>query len=199
MITAIFNRKTAGILVMMSALMMGVIFFAAPAEAITIVPDCARNQGTEAPQLSCALETFTNIANIILGLTGSFALLMFVYGGFVLLSSGGNQESVTKGKTIIRNSVIGILIIMLSGYMVRYAIVSLRGSGTLQSAGEACGEEKDEKGKMVTKRNYQIGDQTVCARKCSQIPSYSCTTETVGKTCLIGLCTGSQNRRCCPN
>lgn len=188
----------AGLLVMLSALMMGTVLFATPAAAFTIVPDCARNQGAEAPSINCALETFENIANLLLGVTGSFALLMFVYGGFTLLSSGGSEEKVTKGKTIIRNAVIGIFIIMLSGYIVRYAIVSVRGEGTLQSAAEAC-DKIEVDGKMRTPRVYTVDNELICAWSCSEIPGYSCTTETAGLDCLVGLCTGTQNRRCCPN
>lgn len=197
--TATFTRFSTALLVMISALTMGTLLFATPAAAITIIPECARKQTAKAPGLDCVTQTFENIANIILGLTGSFALLMFVYGGFTLLSSGGSEEKVTKGKTILRNSVIGILIIMLSGYMIRYAIVSVRGEGTLQSAGEVCGQGKDSEGKPVAKRTYKVGEKVYCVSTCSQIPSYSCTTETAGEACLIGLCTGSQNRRCCPN
>lgn len=39
-----------------------------------------------------------NIINAVLGISGSLALLMFIYGGFTWMLSGGNAEKVTKGK-----------------------------------------------------------------------------------------------------
>jgi len=179
------------------ALAVPLLLTAAPASAYTIVPECARHQGEETADLNCVLETFENIANLIFGITGSFALFMFVYGGFTMLASGGSEEKVSKGKTIIRNAVIGIVIIMLSGYIVRYGVNAVRGPGTLQTAGEACGTTTDSNGNTVTKRSYTVNGQEYCAASCGEIPGYSCTTSTTGKDCLVGLCTGTQNNRCC--
>lgn len=181
-----------------AVLALSMLMTAAPAFAVTIVPACARNQSGDAADLNCVLATFENIANLILGVTGSFALLMFVYGGFTMLASGGSEEKVTKGKTILRNAVIGILIIMLAGYIVRYATSALRGSGSLQTAGKACGTATVDD-RQVTKHEYTVDGQTYCASQCNDISGYSCTTEVAGKNCLVGLCPGSQNVRCCPN
>lgn len=91
--------------------------------AISIVPECAR--GSELAQLPCLLETFGNIAQLILGVTGGLALLMFVYGGFMMLSSGGSEDKVRKGKDAITAAVIGIFIILLAGYLIRYGLARL--------------------------------------------------------------------------
>lgn len=128
-------------------LIFGLFLLPATARAITIVPDCAKKveNKTEckdvraadgsvkqecsivspAPGLDCVLLTFGNIANLILSATGSFALLMFVYGGFMMLSSGGAEDRVTQGKTIIRNAVIGIFLVLLAGYLIRYGLAKL--------------------------------------------------------------------------
>src|SRR5512142_1273520 len=47
----------------------------------------------------------------LMGLSGSFALLMFVYGAFVWVTSGGNMDKVKKGKQIFTWAVIGLIII----------------------------------------------------------------------------------------
>ena len=91
--------------------------------AVSIVPPCARSG--ELVQLSCMLETGGNIAQLILGLTGGLALLMFVYGGFLMLSSGGSEEKVKKGKDAITAAVIGIFIILFAGYLIRYGLARL--------------------------------------------------------------------------
>ncbi|MFA4999818.1 MAG: pilin [Patescibacteria group bacterium] len=60
------------------------------------------------------------VINSILGVVGSLALLMFVYGGLTWMLSSGNQEKVKKGKDIIIWSAIGLAVIFMA-----YAATSL--------------------------------------------------------------------------
>lgn len=166
-------------------------FMAAPVHAAyTIVPDCARNQGKEAPSLNCALQTFSNIAILLLGITGSFALLMFVYGGFTLLSSGGSSEKVSKGKTIITNAIIGIVIIMGSGMLIQYGLSKL--NLKVPVVGQTCSEA----GKAGTVIQTPDG-QTKCVFACEG-QGFSCLegTETAG--CFnTADCQRSSGKQCC--
>lgn len=59
------------------------------------------------------------VARIFTGICGSLALIMFVYGGFLWLTSAGNSEQVEKGKKIFTWSAIGLAIIFGA-----YAIVT---------------------------------------------------------------------------
>lgn len=74
-----------------------------------LVPKCAL--GTTVPPLSCFLELLGNVAKWILGISGSLALLMFVYGGFMFLISGGSSKRIEEGKTILTRAIIGLIII----------------------------------------------------------------------------------------
>lgn len=56
---------------------------------------------------------------ILTGVSGSIALLMFVWGGVVWLTSGGSPEKVQKGKKVFTWASIGLLIIFGS-----YALVN---------------------------------------------------------------------------
>jgi len=56
----------------------------------------------------------------VLGLIGAVALLMFVWGGVLWVSAGGNDKRVAQATTVLKNSFIGLLIIMFS-----YTIVAL--------------------------------------------------------------------------
>ena len=49
--------------------------------------------------------------NGFLGLSGSFALLMFVYGSFTWITSGGSPEKIARGKKIFTYAVIGLIVI----------------------------------------------------------------------------------------
>ena len=55
-----------------------------------------------------------------LGVVGSLALLMFIYGGLTWMTSGGNEEKIKKGKQILVWAVFGIVIIFTS-----YSILNL--------------------------------------------------------------------------
>lgn len=61
--------------------------------------------------LDCFLDLLSGVSKLILGLTGSLALLYFVYGGIVLLTSGGVEARITNGKTILSHAIIGVIII----------------------------------------------------------------------------------------
>ncbi|MFA5030823.1 MAG: pilin [Patescibacteria group bacterium] len=60
----------------------------------------------------------TKILRMILGTFGITALTMFMFGGFTILTSGGNVERVGKGKKIIVYAAIGLIIVLLSWSIV---------------------------------------------------------------------------------
>lgn len=66
---------------------------------------------------------FTLIGRLIravIGIVGALALLMFVYGGILWITSSGSETRVKQAKGILINSTIGLLIIFFS-----YTIISL--------------------------------------------------------------------------
>lgn len=68
------------------------------------------------------------IVNFFLGFLGLIAVLMIIYGGVLVLTSGGNAEQAGKGKKILLYAAIGIVIILLS-----FAFVStILGAGSGQ-------------------------------------------------------------------
>ncbi len=68
-------------------------------------------------------------SQIILGLVGSLALLFFIYGGVIFLISGGSSDRITKGKTIIQNAVIGLLIVFLSYAIIQFVMTTFGFNG----------------------------------------------------------------------
>ncbi len=55
-----------------------------------------------------------------LGIVGSIALLMFIYGGFVWMTAAGNQEMVTRGRNILIWAAIGLIVIFSSYALVKF-------------------------------------------------------------------------------
>ncbi|MDP3244630.1 MAG: hypothetical protein Q8M83_03140 [bacterium] len=71
-----------------------------------------------------------NIIMIFMGMAGSVALMMFIYGGALWLTSGGNSEKITKGRDIMIWTTAG-LVVMFSAYIVtKFVIGALLGTGT---------------------------------------------------------------------
>ena len=101
---------------------------------VILIPEISYANGdTGTTKLTNPLGT-TSIPNIIgriirglLGIVGSVALLMFVYGGFTLLTSGGSSDKVKKGKDILVWATIGIVFIFISFLSVNFIINSLTG------------------------------------------------------------------------
>ncbi len=66
-----------------------------------------------------APELIGRFVSMFIGVAGSFALLMFIYGGLVLLTSRGNPEQVQKGKNIFIWATIGLVVIFTSYIVLR--------------------------------------------------------------------------------
>ena len=73
--------------------------------------------------------------NIVFGIIGTVVLVMFIYGGFTFMTSAGSKERVTKGKTIIIQSIIGMAIMFLSYTIVGFVFSMLGISGNFYSTG----------------------------------------------------------------
>ncbi|MEK7183651.1 MAG: hypothetical protein AAB776_03400 [Patescibacteria group bacterium] len=66
-----------------------------------------------------------NIIKAILSIVGSLALLMFVYGGVIWITSFGEAKRVEKGKTIIIWTVLGLAIIAGAYVLVNAVVLGL--------------------------------------------------------------------------
>jgi len=77
--------------------------------------------GSETPQTSVP-EIVAKIIKFLLTFLGIIFMILILYGGFLWMTAGGNEDNVTKSKTIIKNGTIGLLII-LSSYAITYFII----------------------------------------------------------------------------
>ncbi len=71
------------------------------------------------------LKLAVRIIQFIWGISGGLALLFFIYGGFIFLTSAGNTERIAKGKQTIINSVIGLIVIFGSWAIINFVFKSL--------------------------------------------------------------------------
>ena len=65
------------------------------------------------------------IINAALGIVGSLALVMFIYGGFMWMMAGGNAERVQKGKDTLVWAALGLVIIFSSYALVRFVLKAI--------------------------------------------------------------------------
>ena len=56
---------------------------------------------------------------------GILALSLVLYAGFLWMTSAGNEEKIDKAKGILKNAVIGLIIIMSSWGIVTFIIYKL--------------------------------------------------------------------------
>ncbi len=93
-----------------------------------IPPDCT---GTNNNVQNCGVRqlllTAINVSQFILGILGSVTLLMFIYGGFVWLTSAGNSDRVQHGKNIFIGTLVGLAIIFSSSLIINFVVAALSG------------------------------------------------------------------------
>lgn len=180
----------------------------------SLIPNCARkpvddkatdkiDESLQPPGLDCALETFKNISYLLFGISGSVALLFFVYGGFLTLISGFSDQ-IKKGKEMIKNAVIGLLIIMVSSYAVDYFIAKLS-NNKVQTVGTPCvvggvgsdGITSENPANGVYVLPYDEKGQLTCTSDCTKVaPGYACRASYDFASCNDSIrCQGGQ--RCC--
>ncbi len=79
------------------------------------------------PELVDPRAIIGNIIRAILGIVGSLALLVFIFGGLTWVTSAGSAEKVKKGKDMMMWAALGLAIIFFSYALVRFVIGAVAG------------------------------------------------------------------------
>lgn len=83
----------------------------------------ARGAGTGQQASANVEEIVANIIKVALSLIGVLMVALLVYGGYLWMTAGGEEEKITKAKQIVRNAIIGIAIV-LSAYAISVFVVN---------------------------------------------------------------------------
>jgi len=86
-----------------------------------IIPTTQSDQ-IKSSNINTVINTFGTVLQFILGFVGLIAFGALVYGGATMIMNYGNDEMVEKSKKIIKNAIIGILVI-LSAYTIVASLV----------------------------------------------------------------------------
>lgn len=93
-------------------LSLGFVFLASPVLAQGTDSACTGSDCLNNPlKVSSVNQLIGKSIQAIMGVVGSLALLMFVYGGLTWMTSSGNQNQVKKGKDILIWSAVGLVVI----------------------------------------------------------------------------------------
>jgi hypothetical protein len=72
-----------------------------------------------------ATELILAVISYALAISGTITILFLMIGGFLYITSAGNEEQSEKGRKILTNSVIGLVVIILSYSIVRIISATL--------------------------------------------------------------------------
>lgn len=110
-------------------------------------PHYQRPSGYEGPLPDCAfsyegcrdinelLRLFINLGKALFGVIGTFAFMMFIYGGFTMILSMGSSEKVKKGQEILVAAVVGIMIAFGAYLIIDFVLDALQVSDDFRAVG----------------------------------------------------------------
>jgi hypothetical protein len=67
-------------------------------------------------------DVITNIVNVLSVIVGIVAVIMIIIGGFKYITSGGDSGSITSAKHTIIYAIVGLVVVALSQFIVRYVL-----------------------------------------------------------------------------
>ena len=108
-----------------------------PTSILGLTAETARESGFDAPEGESDSTSFAriigSIAKIFISLLGVLFISYFIYAGFLWMTAAGNEEKITKAKTIMRGVIIGLVIVLASAaiyYFVKDVIIGSSSSST---------------------------------------------------------------------
>jgi len=134
-----------------SFLLVGTVFAAGTPDVGTAQVGANLNLGNTSPMV-----TVVKIIQVLLAFLGIGAVIIFIYAGFLWTTSGGSEEKINQAKKLIKNAVIGIIIILSSWGITTYILNTVlgvnNGSGTSSLVS-----------KVNNNRNLSLGTMGSCS------------------------------------
>lgn len=134
------NRKRGKVVhLVLAAFLLFAVFAAAPRAAHAV--DTGIQYLTTTGLTTTDIRTLVGrIIRYFLGLLGIIAVALMMYAGFTIMTAAGNPEKVEKGKKIMINAVIGLVIIISSYAIVAFLFRALTGE-SLGGGGSGSGTQ----------------------------------------------------------
>jgi len=70
-------------------------------------------------------QMVANVIKFVLALLGMVVMVIVVYSGFLWMTAGGNVENVDKAKKLLKNAIIGLILIFAAYAIADFAVVNI--------------------------------------------------------------------------
>ena len=163
--------------------------FVSPVSAVTLLGEdfsCVGKAGVQACGLIDILRLGRAVVNFILRYVGVVALIFFLYGGIVWITSSGNPERIKKGKGVLVGSLIGLLIVFFAWQIVNLVICATS-QGEIKAACQIFGRPWHQFPEGAKKEDSSGGASDRCkdAKDCTMLHSMSVPWEAECKGLLV--------------
>ena len=134
----------------MSIILVPIFVFASGAEdALVGLQTSAYESGVGSPDTDISVFV-GNIIRALLGLLGILILIFILYGGYLWLASGGNEQMVKKAKDILTSAFIGLIIVLAAMAITTFIMQGITGA--------ISGSETDTQNECATKAEGDMCD-----------------------------------------
>ena len=106
-----------------------------------------------------------NIIKVALSFLGTIGIVYTLYAGFLIMTAGGDETKVQKGKDTLKNGIIGVVIVLSAYSITRFAAKFATGDAPGNASGVNCkvdanskdfyGKSKDPLGPQGSPTVYQ--------------------------------------------
>ncbi len=128
------------------------------------------------------VQTGVNFANFLFGISGAILLATFVYAG-VLYLTAGSGENVGKAKDMLKNALIGMILVFGAGLLVSTVYDTFRSDSA--GGSDSC---------STSKPNFSCQYLSAPASDTAALQA-----EMTRRRCVPDLCAGDATRVCCPD
>jgi len=121
-----FSKKFPAIILIVLIILLLPNFCQAQGEIQKGLQETAKSAGfgEKAPEVTTVAG---KIVGVVIGLSGFLLAIYLVYGGFLWMTSGGEEEKIKKAKGMITNAIIGLVIVILAYAISNFVIERLGG------------------------------------------------------------------------
>ena len=189
------NNIFSALLLILFSVVILVYPFVASAQAGGLIPCSGNDCGT------CHIvELADNVTNIIIALALGISVIIFMYAGWLMLSAAGNSTQIKKGKDVMLNVLVGLVIILTAWLVIDVMLKSLlpggqvtTGSITMPWNKIACSTQRDLKDanpQFPTTSGWQIvtawqNDTNTTVNVCGPTPAGNTDCTAQINSCLV--------------
>ncbi len=73
-------------------------------------------------------EVVGNIINLVMSALGTIAVLLILYAGYLWMTAGGNDDQISKSKSILKQVTVGLIVLALGYAIVSFVVTQISGA-----------------------------------------------------------------------